>query len=164
MAHNYDFNEATFLAVGTIGEPGKRVFYLWAEYLGEQLALKVEKVQVASLVQFLSQILQELPRPSALPTLPTIPSDLDYDFIAGNMAISYDEDIDKVIIEIEEAGQEADPSAVTIGITREQAAALAIQGTRAVEGGRPPCPLCGYPLDPSGHNCPRTNGHRAPKL
>jgi hypothetical protein len=33
-----------------------------------------------------------------------------------------------------------------------------------VEQGRPPCPLCGYPLDPEGHACPRTNGHRAPSL
>jgi hypothetical protein len=22
--------------------------------------------------------------------------------------------------------------------------------------------LCGYPLDPRGHACPRTNGHHAP--
>jgi uncharacterized repeat protein (TIGR03847 family) len=27
--------------------------------------------------------------------------------------------------------------------------------------GRPPCPLCGLPLDVSGHVCPRQNGHRA---
>jgi uncharacterized repeat protein (TIGR03847 family) len=24
---------------------------------------------------------------------------------------------------------------------------------------RPPCPLCGQPLDPQGHICPRRNGH-----
>ena len=48
--------------------------------------------------------------------------------------------------------------------TREQMAALAIRATRLVEAGRPPCPLCGYPLDPSGHQCPRTNGFRPPRL
>jgi hypothetical protein len=26
-----------------------------------------------------------------------------------------------------------------------------------VAGGRPPCPLCGGPLDPEGHACPRLN-------
>src|SRR2546426_852388 len=50
------------------------------------------------------------------------------------------------------------------GTTREQVAALAIRGTQLVEAGRPSCPLCGYPLDPSGHACPRTNGHRPPTL
>ena len=26
-----------------------------------------------------------------------------------------------------------------------------------VEAGRPPCPLCGMPMDPTGHRCPRWN-------
>ncbi|MBV9291748.1 MAG: DUF3090 family protein, partial [Frankiales bacterium] len=33
---------------------------------------------------------------------------------------------------------------------------------RVVAAGRPPCPLCGNPLDPQGHVCPRQNGHRGP--
>jgi uncharacterized repeat protein (TIGR03847 family) len=43
--------------------------------------------------------------------------------------------------------------------TAAQARALASRGSAAVESGRPPCPLCGGPLDPSGHVCPRLNGH-----
>ena len=49
-----------------------------------------------------------------------------------------------------------------VALSREQAAAFAIHATRLVEAGRPPCPLCSFPLDPSGHDCPRTNGHRPP--
>ncbi|MEV4413250.1 DUF3090 family protein [Catellatospora sp. NPDC049609] len=30
---------------------------------------------------------------------------------------------------------------------------------RVVAAGRPPCPLCGQPLDPAGHLCPRHNGY-----
>ena len=30
---------------------------------------------------------------------------------------------------------------------------------RVLAAGRPPCPLCGQPLDPQGHLCPRRNGH-----
>ncbi|MFY1694079.1 MULTISPECIES: DUF3090 domain-containing protein [unclassified Solwaraspora] len=30
---------------------------------------------------------------------------------------------------------------------------------RVVAAGRPPCPLCGQPLDPRGHLCPRNNGY-----
>jgi uncharacterized repeat protein (TIGR03847 family) len=43
--------------------------------------------------------------------------------------------------------------------TAAQARAMAARGSAAVEAGRPPCPLCGGPLDPSGHICPRLNGH-----
>ena len=44
-------------------------------------------------------------------------------------------------------------------LTAAQARAMASRGSAAVERGRPPCPLCGGPLDPSGHTCPRLNGH-----
>ena len=34
-------------------------------------------------------------------------------------------------------------------------------GARRVDSaGRPPCPLCGLPLDAGGHICPRQNGYR----
>ena len=50
------------------------------------------------------------------------------------------------------------------GCTRGQAAALAMRGATLVATGRAACPLCGYPLDPRGHVCPKTNGHRPPRL
>ena len=39
------------------------------------------------------------------------------------------------------------------------ARAFAKRALRVVAAGRPPCPLCGNPLDPEGHICPRQNGH-----
>ena len=66
-------------------------------------------------------------------------------------------------------GEEEDPPAfggdpedgylVRLYCTAAQARAMAARGSAAVESGRPPCPLCGGPLDPSGHVCPRLNGH-----
>ena len=49
-----------------------------------------------------------------------------------------------------------------IGISRSQAAALARRGWELVGAGRPTCTLCGHPIDPEGHSCPRTNGHGPP--
>ncbi|HUP83924.1 MAG TPA: DUF3090 domain-containing protein [Candidatus Limnocylindria bacterium] len=41
-----------------------------------------------------------------------------------------------------------------------QAALRFASGAReVVRAGRPPCPLCGTPLDPTGHFCVRRNGH-----
>jgi broad specificity phosphatase PhoE len=50
-----------------------------------------------------------------------------------------------------------------VALTREQAAGVIEHGKRLLRSGRPPCPLCGYPLGDS-HSCPKTNGHRAPSL
>jgi uncharacterized repeat protein (TIGR03847 family) len=56
-------------------------------------------------------------------------------------------------------GDEEEGYLARLYFTADQARAMATRGTAAVESGRPPCPLCGGPLDPSGHVCPRLNGH-----
>ncbi len=53
-------------------------------------------------------------------------------------------------------------STLTLRLTKEWAGGLAIAIVLLVEAGRPLCPLCGGPLDPKGHDCPRTNGHAPP--
>jgi uncharacterized repeat protein (TIGR03847 family) len=87
----------------------------------------------------------------------------------GTIGVSYDDEIDRVVVVLEEVGvdddeddEETSGHVLRVALTREQAAAFAIHATRLVEAGRPPCPLCALPLDPSGHDCPRTNGHRPP--
>lgn len=49
-----------------------------------------------------------------------------------------------------------------IGISRAHAANMARRGWELVGAGRPTCTLCGHPIDPEGHSCPRTNGHGPP--
>jgi uncharacterized repeat protein (TIGR03847 family) len=49
-----------------------------------------------------------------------------------------------------------------LGLSRMQAAAIVRRGWDLVKAGRPVCALCGHPIDPEGHSCPRTNGHRPP--
>ena len=56
-------------------------------------------------------------------------------------------------------GRHGERHVLRIALTREQAAAFAIHATRLVEAGRPPCPLCGLPLDPVG---PRLPAHERP--
>ncbi len=69
----------------------------------------------------------------------------------------------KIITKFEEAGLRI-VAQKRIRMTREQATALAARGSELVDAGRPPCPLCDYPLDPRGHVCPKTNGHHPPRL
>jgi uncharacterized repeat protein (TIGR03847 family) len=60
--------------------------------------------------------------------------------------------------EVEEE-EEGEGYLARLYFTAAQARAMATRGSAAVERGRPPCPLCGGPLDPTGHICPRLNGH-----
>ena len=56
-----------------------------------------------------------------------------------------------------------DAGVARVALTREQAVAVIEHGKRLLRGGRPPCPLCGFPLG-EDHSCPKTNGHRPPAL
>jgi uncharacterized repeat protein (TIGR03847 family) len=94
---------------------------------------------------------------------PPVEGDADPDWVVGTIGVSFDAEADRVVLVIEELVPEDESGSMArLSVTREQAAAFAIAATRLVASGRPPCPLCGAPLDPSGHLCPRTNGHRPP--
>ena len=150
--------------VGAIGEVGGRVFLLQGVKGLDTITIKVEKQQIAVLATYLTRALDSMGRPGHLPDdleLILSPDD-DIDLIAGELSVTYDE-IDGTVEEVVDT-YEGYPSAntATFIVSKEQAAAFAIRATLLVEAGRPPCPLCGFPLDPRGHDCPRTNGHRAP--
>jgi uncharacterized repeat protein (TIGR03847 family) len=51
------------------------------------------------------------------------------------------------------------PDFVRIRLTTAETAAFVERSLRVVAAGRPPCPICGRPLDPQGHLCPRKNGY-----
>lgn len=174
MTDRYLFEHPNRVTVGTIGPVGERLFVLQATEAGQTVTVKVEKVQVATLAAYLGRMLRELARPHDLPegeALSLEPFDTP-DFAAESLALSYDEVDDRVVLVVDEVDQTEpedddelvppDGTVARLEMTREQAAALAIRATELVEAGRPPCPLCGYPLDPRGHACPRTNGHTAP--
>ena len=46
-----------------------------------------------------------------------------------------------------------------VRLTPQATRAFIDRARRVVAAGRPPCPLCGQPLDPAGHLCPRHNGY-----
>ncbi len=71
-----------------------------------------------------------------------------------------DDDPDEEEEDLEIADDDPDgPDLVRVRLTPTRARAFAERALRAVAAGRPPCPLCGQPLDPTGHLCPRRNGY-----
>lgn len=58
-------------------------------------------------------------------------------------------------------GDDRESQVLVVRLTGAQARAFVSRARAVVAAGRPPCPFCSQPLDPSGHLCPRQNGfHR----
>ena len=161
MSDSYELDEVDVLTTGTVGPPGERVFYLQARRGPQLITLKMEKTQVAALVRYLGTLLADLPPPEVLPPNLELVEPVQAEWVVGTLGVSYDEDADRFVLLAEELVEEGDDGAVArIGATREQIAGLVLHGAEVVEAGRPPCPLCGEPLDAEGHACVRLNGHK----
>jgi uncharacterized repeat protein (TIGR03847 family) len=164
MSEGYDLS-AERLTVGTVGPVGDRLFLLQCRQGPTLLTLKIEKQQVSVVAEYLARIVKDQTRPGHLPEEIPLETPTEPDWVVGTIGVSYDDAEDRIVLVIEELVSDDETGAIArLSISREQAAGFAIQATKLVESGRPPCPLCGSPLDPSGHECPRTNGHRPPAV
>ncbi|WP_089157836.1 DUF3090 domain-containing protein [Micromonospora sp. NBS 11-29] len=70
-----------------------------------------------------------------------------------------DADDDDVEIDEEPDEPDDDLDRLRVRLTPEATREFIERAKRVVNAGRPPCPLCGQPLDPAGHLCPRHNGY-----
>ena len=173
MSTSFELRPEHFLA-GTIGPAGERVFYLQATENTTVVSLRLEKQQVAALAEYLAGILADLPavdEPAA--SLGDLVQPVIAEWVVGSLAVAYEESEDRVLIVAEElvtdpddsdpdAGSEPDPATARFHLTRSQVAQFVRHAVELVMSGRPACPLCGHPMDPNGHVCPKSNGHHAP--
>ncbi|MEU3457545.1 DUF3090 domain-containing protein [Micromonospora sp. NPDC006766] len=108
---------------------------------------------------------------------------VDEEFRVGTLGLAFDVDSATVVIEAIAVGEaeaevalsdvadddedeDEDPDEpdddldrLRVRLTPEATRAFIERARRVVNAGRPPCPLCGQPLDPAGHLCPRHNGY-----
>jgi len=167
------------VTTAAVGEPGRRSFYLQARKDDVLVSLLLEKQQVALLASHIDDLLERVgvpeggagPDPNAL----DLEEPITPEFRIGRIGLGYDDDRDLVLVQCDEfepedeteegadAGEVVerdDLGRVRLWATREQMHALARRGEREVAGGRPVCSMCGQAIDPGGHFCPRSNGHR----
>jgi uncharacterized repeat protein (TIGR03847 family) len=171
-----DLDPVTRLTADAVGAPGQRTFYLQAASGADQVTLLMEKEQVRRLAESLQSWLPELAAdrpedPDEARAAETgelgLVEPLEPEFRVGQLSLSYDPERDRVVVvatelqlEQEDPAGPPDPLEVRMFVTRAQLRVLARHGSQVVARGRPPCPLCGNPLDPTGHVCPALNGHR----
>jgi uncharacterized repeat protein (TIGR03847 family) len=168
MSVSFDFEEPDHFTAGAIGKPGERVFYLQAREKTVLVTLKCEKEQVRALAEYLSGLITKLGAPKgAIPTEMDLVPFAEPAWIVASMGVGYDEEHGRIVVdahelfEEEEEGQRAgeEPASGRVRITPEQAEAFADRAKELMKGSRPNCPVCSGPMDPTGHVCPRSNGH-----
>ncbi len=165
----YDLNPVSKVTAGAIGEPGHRQFYLQGRQGTLLVTLLVEKEQISSMGTGILELLGKLAEGesaeegvTAYATLLDEP--IEPLFRVGQLGLGYDQENNLVVIVAYEFSDEENPETVNVVRfwgTREQMRVLAQVAAEAVAGGRPICVLCGKPIDPEGHFCPRRNGHGA---
>ena len=163
----FDLENVDRFTAGTVGPPGQRVFYLQAVAGGDVVTLRLEKGQVAALAEYLAELLHDLPSPAdeEVPTDMALVEPFDTAWTVGQLAVVFDEGRDRMVVRAdelvaeEEGDDEVTPGMARFALTRAQVQAFVVRATSLVSSGRPPCPLCGRPIDPEGHMCIKTNGH-----
>jgi uncharacterized repeat protein (TIGR03847 family) len=170
-----EFDPVDDIAAGALGRPGERTFLIQARKGEAVLSVLVEKEQVRLLAveaqQFLDRLAEDEPEepPSALEIEGGAVRDDEPLFRARLIGIGYDSDRGLVLIELREAAadeddeepppppDEAEGHIARLYATRAQIRVMMRNGVAAVEGGRPKCPLCDFPMNPDKHICPRWN-------
>jgi uncharacterized repeat protein (TIGR03847 family) len=172
--HVFDFDAPDRFVAGTVGEPGARSFYLQARQGGALISVGLEKTQVAALAGRISELLDaveglagELParaghddRPLEEPTVEL--------FRVGAMALAWDAAARRVVIEAQPLSEEGGfaevpdqapegPDLLRVRVEAPRARDFIRRAASLVAAGRPTCPFCGQPLEPSGHFCPKTS-------
>ncbi|MFG2011331.1 DUF3090 domain-containing protein [Micromonospora sp. NPDC048868] len=127
----------------------------------------------------------ELPEPvAAVGDNDPLDTPVDEEFRVGTLGLAFDVDTATVVIEAIAVGEaevevelgepdddddedaededeepDEDLDRLRVRLTPEATRQFIERARRVVNAGRPPCPLCGQPLDPAGHLCPRHNGY-----
>jgi uncharacterized repeat protein (TIGR03847 family) len=164
------------ITAAALGEPGARTFYLQARKDDVLVSLVIEKQQVALLSMHIDELLERVGTPETDAGADPDPGTLDLEepitpeFRVGQIGLGYDESRDLVLMQCDELipedeegaepAPDVDPGRVRLWATRSQMLALARRGEQEVASGRPICPMCGEAMDPDGHFCIRSNGHR----
>lgn len=155
---------------GALGEPGDRSFFLQARKGGAVVSVALEKSQVAALATRLEDLLDAVEAP---PETSFDEAGLEEPvvelFRVGAMALAWDPATEAIVIEAQtptddgeyvELPDEAEegPDLLRVRIDAGQARTFVRHAETLVSAGRPACPFCGQPLEPTGHFCARRNG------
>ncbi len=169
------FDRPDHFVAGVVGEPGNRAFYLQARQDRAVVSVGLEKTQVAALAQRVGELLVAVGQGGDTAITGGGPAQhleepIVEVFRVGVLTLGWDPEEMSLFVEARPVNEDGDypevadeetegPDVLRVRMDVPAARRFAIAASALVAAGRPACPFCGQPLDPSGHFCPRMNGH-----
>jgi uncharacterized repeat protein (TIGR03847 family) len=172
VAEQIDFDPVDDIGVGTIGPAGQRQFFLRATGAGRSVVLFCDKFHVQGLIGRIQQLLASQGREVETPATEVSPAPAEAgapEWTIGELGLGFHESKGRFVIVAREASAAGDDddtqpaedlSTARFWIDEGQVRHFVTQATAVLSAGRPACPRCGLPMDPSGHPCPAANGSR----
>ena len=170
----HEMGRVARLKADAVGQPGSRRFRLLVEaQSGHAGVVWMEKEQLFNLGINIKHRISKLEEEGtegrveeALDpkgedaTLPVTEASPEVEFEAARIAVGYDRDAALFIITAYDTDEDDLPgNELSLEATQREVDALADQSFEVCAAGRPRCRLCGAPMDPEGHVCPKHNGH-----
>lgn len=162
----YDLNPVSHITVNAIGVPGKRTFFIQGRQGSIVVTLMSEKEQIAALSRGIDEISERLGTKiqvsQATEEEMELAEPIDPVFRIGQLGLGYDPASKLLVLVAYELPEEENPATINVvrfWATAEQMQKLARYAAVIIAAGRPLCVLCGRPIDPEGHFCPKRNGH-----
>ena len=176
----HEFRDPTRFVVGTVGQPGERVFFVQATGGGRTISVRCEKQQAQILSERMGDLLDEIaaksdvpvpPAPDVVDDLAPLEMPVDAEFQVGTMGLGWDGEKNQIVVELLAMDPDATdesvvlsdsddaPDALRVFLSPRRARQFVLRSEKVVSAGRAPCPLCGEPIDTTGHLCVRLNGY-----
>lgn len=182
MNDKYEFRYLDEFGAEAIGVPGHRRFRMYAREEGKTASFWLEREHLEQLLLAFEQVQaqiagEEMVRidisevSAAEPHAPAgFPEQTDIDVQVGQLALAYLEDEGKILVRItpilfvreedeEILADQENIADIDLVATTSQVKEICKSIRYILSSGRPRCQLCGAPLDPGPHACPKQNGH-----
>ena len=165
---NAEFTSITSIRPEALGEPGQRTFRLLVEDVAGSAMIWLEKEQLFQLAMAITRLQAILPSSGDAPSPSTGEGwgegegGPHLEFSVGKMVLGHEGNSDRFVIDAYDAGiEESEDIGPTVRLwgVRDQLSTFAAEALKVCAAGRPICPLCSEPMDPTGHKCARVNGH-----
>ena len=160
----YRFGALSRVNVEAIGVPGQRTFRLVLESGPASASLWLEKEQLYQLAIYIQEIISSLSggegEEREAPEASWTGGITNVEFKIGKLALGHDSS-SKCFLFLAHDSEEPEEGSATLSfwVTLRQGEELAKEALHVCAAGRPQCFLCGQPINPEGHMCPRGNGH-----
>jgi len=161
---DWELDTLDLLSPVAVGAPGKRTFFLVIGDNGRWFRVWLEKQDLQALAMAVRELLLKLPfDASGSSVQDQEPSHKTSGFPAAELelreaSLGFQDGHGVLVFTVDVIGPKRDGlGSLRFCPTLAQLRQFAERAQKVYAAGRPLCPICGGPIDPSGHNCPGKN-------